>query len=454
MAISKRGDLDPANRQAQYHNDRQINQANSIEGSELYQQAYQIFSADKQYGEPYLNRLMMIPESFQYSQLGFLDNIGLSVKGENQQIAQYNAAMAQIQNLVNEYYDFINTLPASQRQQMADAGVNVAISGQGLSASSMQSSPLSTDLQSYESADAVDAVSMISSVASSLTSVANAFTSVYSAISSARLARKNFKLTERVSLFNMDNTRFNSLIGAVNLADSLTEAGFDITGADLSSSAGLMSFLNGLPTDIETMSRLSDALPAQINSIIAAAPHRYFKQNLDDKTVAFWQQHHAKYGQDDEGNDIPFDRFLDLVVTYKNDEKLLGSYYNGLITRAQFESVDDVSEYNNLVESINAKIASDRSSKEYDAAMYSLKLKFLDDAAKEYKRSKSPEARAYIMAVIEDLGLSELIDLDLIRVFGSPAAVGIVKEGAQIAGDVLDNIVKGLFKGKNKTPSR
>lgn len=117
--------------------------ARLIKDSQLYQQAYNIFSSDKSYGVAFLQQLEIIPYSTTSVDVNFWDSVsdafGGTSKYENQITDIFNTAMDEIRALVQNYYTFKNSLPVEQVQQLAEAGINAAVTGQGVTPSSIPS---------------------------------------------------------------------------------------------------------------------------------------------------------------------------------------------------------------------------------------------------------------------------------------------------------------------------
>lgn len=115
-----------------------------IRNSSIYKDAYNIFSSDKSYGGPFLEQLFMIPESFAIRDKNFWDSFTEFFGGtsgyENAVSDAFNNAMDEIRILVQNYQTFKNGLPAEQVQQLQEAGINAAITGEGVSPSSMPES--------------------------------------------------------------------------------------------------------------------------------------------------------------------------------------------------------------------------------------------------------------------------------------------------------------------------
>lgn len=109
--------------------------------SSLYRSAYDLFSSDMQYGQQYLTQLEAIPYARRINDANFWDAasnfVGFTSSNEKAFTDAFNAAMTEIRSLITNYYSFINSLPESQVNQLRDAGINAAITGQGVSSSVM-----------------------------------------------------------------------------------------------------------------------------------------------------------------------------------------------------------------------------------------------------------------------------------------------------------------------------
>lgn len=115
-----------------------------IEDSSLYREAFQIFSNDKSYGQPYLQQLKMIPDSVATRDRNawddFVDFFG-GTSGYDQAITDaFNSAMDEIRSLVQNYFSFKNSLPETQVEQQRAAGYNAAVTGAGIEGSDMSGS--------------------------------------------------------------------------------------------------------------------------------------------------------------------------------------------------------------------------------------------------------------------------------------------------------------------------
>lgn len=116
-----------------------------VMSSQLYKDAYDYLSKDSQYGAIFLQRLKAIPYAYAGTnqndwQEHFVEGLlGIASNYTKNLTESFNQAMDAIRAIIESYQSFINSLPETQRQQLADAGYNAAITGDGLSASSVGS---------------------------------------------------------------------------------------------------------------------------------------------------------------------------------------------------------------------------------------------------------------------------------------------------------------------------
>lgn len=127
--------------------------------SPAYRSAYEVLS--KESDKSWLQRLEMIPYSVADASSTFFDEIGLTNNRQDKQDANYLYCMQQISALMAEYQQWKNKLPVTQSQQFADAGVNSAITGQGLSGSDISNVGVSADPSSVRSTNVADFAGVI-----------------------------------------------------------------------------------------------------------------------------------------------------------------------------------------------------------------------------------------------------------------------------------------------------
>lgn len=123
--------------------------------SPVYKQAYSVFSNDRSYGGPYLQQLQVIPYAHSVRDENFWDSVsnafGATSGFETAVQDAYNVALDEIRSLLSQYYAFRNSLPVEQVQQMAEAGVNSALTGEGITPSTMESEGIVSGTQPSQS---------------------------------------------------------------------------------------------------------------------------------------------------------------------------------------------------------------------------------------------------------------------------------------------------------------
>lgn len=165
--------------------------ASKVRKSTAYRNAYALFAQDSD--QSWLQRLVAIPTSVEDAKETWTDQIGLTTNYADKQAANYQYCMQQIQQLVTDYYAFKNSLPVTQAQQMADAGINSAITGNGINGSQMSPGNAPTanpsSLQSAQPIDFIrDAASFILDATTGLANIAQQF--------------KKLNLEKRAQIFN------------------------------------------------------------------------------------------------------------------------------------------------------------------------------------------------------------------------------------------------------------
>ena len=128
--------------------------AKQVINSPSYKSAYQVLSHEND--KSWLQRLEMIPYSVQDASSTFLDDLGLVNNQKDKQSANYQYCLEQISALMAEYQSWKNSLPITQSQQFADAGINSAITGQGINNSEIPNVGVGTDPSSLQSANVGD----------------------------------------------------------------------------------------------------------------------------------------------------------------------------------------------------------------------------------------------------------------------------------------------------------
>ena len=165
--------------------------ARAVVESLAFKQAYELFS--KESDKTWLSRLLAIPNSVQDATNTWVDDLGLSNSYNDKQDANYQYCLEQINALLSEYHSWKNSLPVTQANQLAQIGVNSAITGQGLSGSEIPNVGVSSNPSSISSANPVEAFNAIGTF---LMSGVNGFVDIATKFA-------NLRLTKQKTLFDM-----------------------------------------------------------------------------------------------------------------------------------------------------------------------------------------------------------------------------------------------------------
>lgn len=98
-------------------------------GNDLYVNAYKLF---KNYPE-WISRLNSNPWTYFHVPFSIFDEFGLSNKANNKIAAYQQNYNTYISNLVNEFFNWKNSLPETQREQLNEAGYNADLASVGQS---------------------------------------------------------------------------------------------------------------------------------------------------------------------------------------------------------------------------------------------------------------------------------------------------------------------------------
>lgn len=350
-----------------------------IARSAAYQQAYKIFSADSQYGTPYLNRLELIPAMAQEANYTLWDDLELSNSANDKNYAAYQLAMEQISALVTEYYAFINSLPVNQVSQMLDAGIYGAVSGQGIDGSEIDPIATKTDPSAISSTNPMEMITSLGSLALSFCSgPVTAIAGAWSAIQNVRQNQANYALNREA--FNLDKDRYN-LDNQKFLSDLWTR--LDSSGYNMSS------------TSFETF----DDFVSWAETYSAADPHAMVKRSNDatnatiagiyDKSLEPFRNRDAS-GLRNFGGD--FEKFyLDLgnyqidqafhAIRWRAAENKFNADYNSKINGNYKGDADNALWRKTAFESY------------FTRKLEEEKLKFFEDQLSKIKKSNDPVAK-------------------------------------------------------------
>lgn len=172
--------------------------ANKVIQSVPYRQAYELLS--KASDPVWLLRLEAIPFSVDDANSTWFDEHNLSNKYNDKQDANYQYCMEQIQALVLEYQTWVNSLPKTQVQQFADAGINSAITGQGVNGSELNPQSVSTDPSSLSSTEPIEIIGTIGNL---IFDGANGILSAIQTFNQIGVSRSTLLQADRTSHWNI-----------------------------------------------------------------------------------------------------------------------------------------------------------------------------------------------------------------------------------------------------------
>lgn len=173
-----------------------------IINSPTYQSALKLFSSlpDKSW----LQQLQMIPTSFSNPSYTGWDALGLSNNYDDALRQAYQDAMAQIQQLVANYYAYNQSLPTTQVQQLADAGINSAVTGEGISSAERST----TIPQTSAVLPSTSPVDLLVSASNFITSTVGGFADLYSKFQTIGISKKQLGLSKDQFEFGKTNFMF------------------------------------------------------------------------------------------------------------------------------------------------------------------------------------------------------------------------------------------------------
>lgn len=135
--------------------------------------------------DDWLNQLYMIPTSFRAAETLWGDITG---KNEQNIINTFNQAMSAINNLVQQFRSWQNSLPSTQVEQFTEAGINTAVTGSNISPSSMSdTSAVTAPVQ--EVSNPIDVASTLVSSVGGFLSFVTSTLAAFSDLKSAKLGR-------------------------------------------------------------------------------------------------------------------------------------------------------------------------------------------------------------------------------------------------------------------------
>lgn len=172
-----------------------------IRNSYVYRKVYEVFASES---DPYwLTQLQGILNSVVGASNTWADDLGLSSSSSDKNEAMYNEAINNILSLYNQYQSYKNSLPVNQVQQLSNAGINSAITGNGVNGSSLDQRDIQSGASSLPSTNSGEYISQVANFALNATT---GLTGVMSSFADVALKFQDLGLRERTQQFNEDKT--------------------------------------------------------------------------------------------------------------------------------------------------------------------------------------------------------------------------------------------------------
>lgn len=220
-----------------------------VKASTAYKQALDLFQNTRG-ADIFLTRLDAILSSISSAEFTIWDSLGLSNNFDDSVEEAYRYAIEQIQALLSEFHTWHNSLPVTQTQQFADAGVNSAVTGIGLTGSSL--SPQNVSRNPFQSTNPMDVISGISDIAfNQIPNVVATVSNVWKSLQDVRLANKHYGLSERAQQFTEDSF-------LASARKSLIEQGFTLSDDSWSSISDFNKWIDNASADPKFSKLLSD----------------------------------------------------------------------------------------------------------------------------------------------------------------------------------------------------
>lgn len=342
--------------------------AEQVKNSPAYLSAYEVLSAEP--NQSWLQRLEMIPYSVQDATSTFFDEFGFTHNRDDKQQANYQYCMQQIAQLMNDYQSWKNSLPVTQVQQFADAGINAAITGNGVNGSNMSPGTAPTvNPSSMQSAQPID---IITNAASFILDASTGLASVASQFKQLGVSARSQNFNEEQALLEFRKyARENGMqIPAESTwNDILTGSWFDPNAEATHSNALLRKLLTH---------HQNGALMGALAQLYPSAAEWYFSDDGSKLT-------HTGISYAPVGIDATSQALLDLYKNEKNYE-LSVKQFNSLIADENFQQEQS--------ETITAGLR--RAEAEYHEKQEKIKSELLDTLSK----SVDPADKLLLMKIL------------------------------------------------------
>ncbi len=187
--------------------------------------------------EPWLARLRAIVESIITPNPTFISSIGEQFTGDLDGTAALTTAFTNLNNLVSEFHQWFNSLPAEQRSQYDAAGLNIALDGgSAITGSSVPSASVqSSNVVEAANASFDNAVNFVTSIGGGLLGLIGAVQSTFKLSQS----QKQISITEDTTLADINQKRL--ALGLSPLAKLSDVSSQKVIDTDELSSFGIRS---------------------------------------------------------------------------------------------------------------------------------------------------------------------------------------------------------------------
>ena len=191
-----------------------------VKASSVYRAVFNVFSAESD--KYWLIQLNGILDSIVGATETFWDDTGFSNASSDKNEAIYNEAISNIQALYNQYQTYKNSLPKTQVQQYADAGINAAITGNGVTGSSLGENPLQTGAASLPSTNSGEYIAQVADFALNAT---NGITSTLKSVADTVLAFRGQALQRDAQRLSRDQFEHQKIESFARFKDELAGKG-------------------------------------------------------------------------------------------------------------------------------------------------------------------------------------------------------------------------------------
>lgn len=409
-----------------------------VKNSSAYQVAYSLFVDLPD--QSWFNRLQAIASDPRTPADTLGDSFGITNNAETNRANVYNSQINSINELISQYYEHVNSLPVTQKQQFADAGVNYSLMGnqtgssygtaqQGLSTSSTPS-PSSLDF--------------ITQAVGTITSVVGAVANTYKAFSEVSINRG--KLSHSFLSLDQDKDKFLTAF-----TEQLSSQGFDLTDLKFEDFDDVRDFFASNIGDPVTQSRLTKALIDNTNASVDWAPYQHLFSDPETGDLLL-DPNKLFTNAFDVSNRDELDSIMEDFCAYNLQIRMFDSIYKR--NMSEFNSI--YSEYldpNDEATAFNVANAREISQGKYESAVSDIKSSFVRTFADKYKKTNNPGAKYALMEILFSMDLDDQAFAEMVNLLGSPTAVKITNESASLLGEFASKFIggkslKGVVKNK------